>query len=72
MFIQLIYALIIDGSQQAYTSIAIKNANKSKSMTFFLGKQVLWLFKELNKEMETCSHISPLFQTWLPQLASHL
>lgn len=33
MFKQLIYALIIDGSQQADTSIAFKNADKSESMT---------------------------------------
>lgn len=33
MFIQLIYVLIIDGSQQAYPSIAFKNADKSKSLT---------------------------------------
>lgn len=36
-----------------------------------LLRKVLWLFKKLNKEMETYGHISPYFQTWLPQLASH-
>lgn len=33
MFKQLICDLIIDGSQQADTSIAFKNADKSKSVT---------------------------------------